>query len=179
MTSKIEIPLSKTKIVLLTLGSAAFVIMGMLFLLYPETFITSRLRSPEVIRVVGIVAVIFFGLGLILIVRKLFDNSVGLTIDQNGITDNSSGIHIGLIEWNDILEIATIQIAATKMLKLKTDKPEKYINRAKNTFIKRAMATNHKLYGSPLTISSVSLKIKFDALEKLVITEFNKRRKSN
>lgn len=179
MTGKIEIPLSKTKIVLLLLGSIAFVIVGMLFMLDPETFITSRLRSPEVIRIVGIVAVAFFGLCLILIVRKLFDNGVGLTIDQNGITDNSSSIHLGLIEWDDILEIETIQIASTKMLKLKTDKPEKYIERAKNTFIKRAMAANHKLYGSPLNISSVSLKVKFDELEKIVMNEFNKRRGSN
>jgi GTP-binding protein EngB required for normal cell division len=148
-------------------------------MLDPETFITSRLRSPELIRIIGIAAVAFFGLYLILIVRKLFDNRVGLTIDQNGITDNSSSVHLGLIEWDDILEIEAIQIASTKMLKLKTDKPEKYIDRAKNTFIKRAMAANHKLYGSPFTISSVSLKVKFDELEKIVMNEFNKRRGSN
>jgi hypothetical protein len=35
------------------------------------------------------------------------------------------------------------------------------------------------LYGSPLNISSVSLKVKFDELEKIVMNEFNKRRGSN
>jgi hypothetical protein len=47
-----------------------------------------------------------------------------------------------------------------------TDKPEKYIERAKNIISKKAMKTNHKMYGSPLSITSISLKISFDNLEK-------------
>jgi hypothetical protein len=162
---------------LLLLGSVAFVAVGILFTLNPETFITSRLRSAEVVRIIGVVAVVFFGLCLVLIVRKLFDNKVGLTIDQHGITDNSSAISIGLIEWDDISDISTIQIASTKILQLKINKPEKYIERAKNAFIKRAMTANYKMYGSPLTISSVSLKIKFDELERIIAAELNRRRK--
>ncbi len=175
MKEKIEIPLSKMKIVLLLIGGLVFVIAGMFFILKPSVFVTARFRHENIIRIVGIVSIVFFGLCLFFIVKKLFDNKVGLIIDQNGITDNSSANSIGLIEWQDITMVQTLQIASTKMLLLITDKPDKYIQRAKNGMSKRVMKTNHKMYGSPLSIASTSLKIKFGDLEKLIISELEQR----
>ncbi|WP_373400696.1 STM3941 family protein [Algoriphagus halophilus] len=100
-----------------------------------------------------------------------------MTIDQDGITDNSNATSVGLIEWGDITDIGTVQVASTKILMLETDKPDKYIEQAKNGISKRAMKANHKMYGSPLSIISNSLKIKYDDLEKLIREEFEKRKK--
>ena len=83
---------------------------------------------------------------------------------NDGITDNSNATSIGLIEWDDITNIGTVQISSMKILMLETDK---YIERAKNRISKRAMKANHKIYGSPLSIISNSLKIKHGDLEKL------------
>lgn len=177
MTDKIDIQLSKTKILLLLIGSTLFVVLGILFILNPEQLENSRFRNLEMIRIVGIVSVVFFGLCLVFIARKLFDKKVGLTIDQDGITDNSNATSIGLIEWNDITNIGTVQVALTKFIMLETDIPEKYIERAKNEISKRAMKANHKMYGSPLSIISNTLKIKHDDLEKLIREEFEKRNK--
>lgn len=177
MEDIIEIQLSKTKILLLLIGSAVFVVLGLLFIMNPEQFKSSLFRNPETIRIAGIAAVAFFGLCLVFIAKKLFDNKVGLTIDQNGIRDNSNATSVGLIEWADIKNIGTVQVASTKILLLETDNPEKYIERAKNGIAKRAMKANHKMYGSPLSIISNSLKIKYDDLEKLIREEFEKRRK--
>ena len=177
MTDKIEIQLSKTKILLLLLGATVFVVLGILFILNPEQFESTRFRNPEMIRIAGIASVTFFGLCLVFIARKLLDKKAGLTIDQNGITDNSNATSVGLIEWNDITDIGTVHVASTKILMLETDKPEKYIGRAKNIISKRAMKANHKMYGSPLSIISNSLKIKYDDLEKLIREEFEKRNK--
>ena len=73
MTDKIDIQLSKTKILLLLIGSTLFVVLGILFILNPEQLENSRFRNLEMIRIVGIVSVVFFGLCLVFIARKLFD----------------------------------------------------------------------------------------------------------
>ena len=177
MNDKIEIRLSKTKILLTLVGAVVFVVFGFSFILEPKYFQSSIYRNPEIIRIVGIASVAFFGLCLIFIARKLFYKKVGLTIDQNGITNNTNATSVGLIEWSDITNIRTVKVASTKILMLETDKPNKYIERAKNGISKRAMKVNHKMYGSPISIISNSLKIKYDDLEKLIREEFEKRKK--
>ncbi|RIV35988.1 hypothetical protein D2V08_03315 [Flagellimonas lutimaris] len=178
MADKIEVQLSKTKILLLLIGAIAFVVLGILFIINPEPFESSRFNNPEMIRIAGIASVVFFGLCVLFIAKKLFDKKVGLTIDQYGITDNSNATSVGLIAWDDITDIMAVQVASTKILLLKTDKPDKYIEQVKNGISKRAMKANHEIYGSPLTIISSSLKIKYDDLEKLIIDEFEKRKKN-
>ncbi len=175
MVENIEIPLSKLKILILLVGSVIFVVLGVLFSYSPETFITSRFSNPEVIRIVGIIAVLFFGLTTIFLIRKLFDSKAGLIFDQNGIIDNSSGTSVGLIEWADIQGIDTLQIASSKFIILITNQPEKYIARARNSFAKRAMKANYQMYGSPICISSNALKIRFAELQTLMVDEFQKR----
>ncbi|AUP78607.1 STM3941 family protein [Flavivirga eckloniae] len=177
MDDKIEIELSKTKIVLLLIGAMIFVAIGLLFIVSPEKFALSQFRNPHVLRIIGIASAGFFGLCLVFGARKLFDSKIGLTIDQNGINDNTNATSIGLIEWRDITGVKTVQVASTKTLMVLTNNPEKYIDRAKNAISKRAMKANSKMYGSPLSIISSSLKIKHNDLEKLIITELQKRGK--
>ncbi len=176
MSEKIEIPLSKTKIILLLFGALLFVIAGVFFIVKPNIFLTSLFSNETVIRIIGIVSVIFFGLCLIYIFKKLFDTKVGLIVDEQGITDNSNATSVGLIEWQDITGIETLQIVSTKMLMIHTNKPDKYINKAKGNLSKRALKTNYKSYGTPLSIVSTSLKIKFKDLESLILEEFHKRK---
>jgi len=178
MSNRIEIELSKRKIILLFIGSIIFVIFGYLGTVRPEDFVsTVFFRDPEVIRISGIAAVCFFGIALIFVVRKLFDNKPGLIIDQYGITDNTNATSVGLIEWGDITGIVTKNVMSNKFLILHTNRPEKYIDRTKNVIAKKAMGINYKAYGSPISIISHSLKINFDDLEKLVKSEFEKRKK--
>lgn len=179
MSNRIEIELSKRKIFFLLIVAVAFVIFGCLGAVKPEDFVSPIFRNPEVIRISGIAAICFFGVGIVFIARKLFDNKPGLIIDQKGITDNSNATSIGLIEWGDITGIEKIQILSSKILILHTDKPDKYIDRAKNVISKQAMKANHKRYHSPLSIISNSLQMSFNDLEKLIMVEFEKRRKEN
>ena len=95
--NKIEIPLSKKKISLLFTGAIIFVIFGTLFLITPDTFISPIFRNHQTIRIVGIVAVLFFGVVGIYVFRKLFDKTIGLTIDENGITDNTNSPDLSLL----------------------------------------------------------------------------------
>ncbi len=187
--TEIKIPLSKTKIILLMIGALAFVIGGIFGVLDAERF-ASTLYPNNLVFYGGLAAVLFFGLCFVFIAKKVFSDKPGLTINENGIIDNSNATSIGLIEWNDIIEIETIQInvpvygtmwttKSPKMLIIKTSNPEKYIKRSKNIISKKAMEANNKMYGTPLTIIANSLKIKFSELEKMISEQLKKQKNKN
>lgn len=176
--NKIEIPISKTKISLLLLGAMIFVIFGILFILFPDKFISTIFRNPQTIRIAGIAAVLFFGAAGVYGLRKLFDKAIGLTIDENGITDKSNASSVGLIEWNDIVEIKTEQVMSTRFLLIFISNPEKYLERV-NGFKRKLMQGNMKMYGTPLSITSNTLRYNFDDLERLLKSGLIEQRKKN
>lgn len=165
--NKIEIQLSKKKIGLLLIGAIVFVLLGILFILTPDKFISIIVRNLLTIRVVGMVSVLFFGTVGIYGLRKLFDKSIGLAIDEKGITDNSNASSVGLIEWTDIAGIKTKQVMSTKFLLIFINNPDKYLERV-NGFKRKLMKWNMKMYGTPLSITSNTLRYNFDDLERLV-----------
>jgi len=175
--TKIEIPLSRTKILLLLLGSIGFVAIGTLFIISPDTFLTTRMSSEGLIRTIGIISVLFFGATSIIGVKKLFGNSVGLTIDENGITDNTNGSSIGLIKWSDITQIKTEQVASTKFLLIFIGNPDFYLDKVTG-FKRKLLEGNKRMYGTPLSITSNTLKYNFADLEKIIndkLTEFRQQ----
>lgn len=174
MSDKIEIPLSKKKTIITLISSCLIVLLAYLGVVNPEDFVSPIFRNPVIIRISGIVAVCFFGIGIFFIARKLFDKKAGLIIDEHGITDNTTIMGLGLIEWEDITRIEKQQVMSTKFLILHTSNPEKYIQKAKNFISKRALKINSKTYGSPISITSNSLTITFEDLENLITKEFSK-----
>ena len=172
---KIEIPLSKTKITLAILGCVIFVVAGFWILLYIADHQTRF--DPLLLKIVGIIAVIVFGGFGIFSIKKLFDNKVGLTIDNTGITDNSSGVSVGLIEWRDIKNIRTEQVMSTKFLLVEVLQPEKYLERG-NSLQSKLMKGNLKMYGTPVAIASTTLQCNFAELESTLKTQFDKHLKS-
>jgi hypothetical protein len=162
--------------ILLFIAGLTFVVFGFLGAIRPEDFTSTIFKNLDVIRISGILGVCFFGVGIIFIGRKIFDNRPGLIVDQYGITNNTNATSMGFIEWDDIIRIEKKQVMSTRFLILHTDNPEKYINRAKNVISKKAMNMNYKTYGSPISITSNSLKINFDDLEKLIRSEFKAKK---
>ena len=182
MNNRIEIQLSKKKIILLLIASIGFVICGIMFVYDPQNFVSEYLiryrmfNNPEMIRIIGFVAIVFFGMSGFYGIKKLLDKKVGLIIDSSGITDNSNASSIGLIEWNDILDIRTEQIMSTKFLLIDIENPEKYIGKAKSGMKAKLMRSNMKMYGTPLSITSNTLKYNFGELQKLIQTEFKRNK---
>ena len=166
--TKVEISLSKAKILLLLISSIAFVTASILFITTPDTFISTIFRSRDLIILAGIAGVIFFGATGIYGARKFFDKSVGLIIDDNGITDNTNASSAGLIDWNDITEIKTKQVMSTKFLLIFVSNADKYLERVSG-FKRKLMTGNMKRYGTPLSITSNTLKYNFNDLEKLIL----------
>jgi hypothetical protein len=174
--TEIKIPLSKTKIVLLLIAALAFVFAGAWGIIDPEK-ITSIRYSDNFIFIIGIVSVLFFGLAAVFITLKIFSGKPGLILNDSGIIDNSTATSVGLIAWKDITGMRRLEIASSKILVIETSNPEKYIQRSKNIISKKAMKANNKMYGSPLSIISNSLKIKFSELELLIGEQIETRRK--
>ncbi len=174
---RIEIVLSKSKIVLMLLGALTFVAVGLWFVIAPPTIENSYWGSPAKIAVVGCASIIFFGLCAFFFVRKLQDTRPGLIIDDTGLVDNSSGLSAGNILWSDIENISVIEIHRQKLIMLQVKNPQQYIDRQTSLIKRKGMELNNKMYGTPLSITSNGLKTTFDNLLTIITEKLQASRK--
>ncbi len=161
---QIEIQLSKKKLILMLVGAIAFVLLG-LWLIFEAYNLTGwKAKNPTYTRIITIAGVLFFGACAVYIFRKLFDNKPGLIIDNVGLIDNSSGISAGQVLWSDVKRIKVIEIHRQKLIMLQVKNPQDYIDKQTSGFKRKMMQMNFNMYGTPLSITSNSLQIKFDEL---------------
>ncbi len=171
----IEIPLSKSKILLVIAGSMLFVAGGV----YLYTTLSNQQTdfNPILIKGIGLSGILFFGATGLYGIKKLFDKTVGFTINDEGIIDNSNATSIGLIRWSDITKIETKQIMSTRFLLIFVKEPELYLDKVSG-MKRKLMQSNMSMYGTPLSIVSTTLKYDFDQLEALVKERFDVYKKS-
>jgi hypothetical protein len=161
--------LSKRKSFLILFGAIALVIAGVFLVVNPP-----QGYNLIFIRLAGIAAVIFFGVGVIIAFQKLLDKKPGLIIDNTGITDTASGISAGHILWENIIEIKTVEIKKQKIIMVIVNNPDEYISRPKNPFSRQMAEMNYKIYGSPIGISANTLKCKHNELENILQEQIKK-----
>lgn len=170
MTSSEEkiIELSKTKITLLIFGSVAFIALGLWLSSLDSVAIESsrRFNNPTFVHGIGWLSVVFGVLCGIFGIKKLFDKKPGLVFNATGIIDNSSGICAGLIPWNEISGFDIYEVHKQKMLVILLKNPDKYIEMG-NAIKRNLNKVNFKLCGSPIVITSSTLKVNFDGLLKI------------
>ncbi len=171
--NKIEIPYSKTKLIIGTVFSLLFVTGGffMLFSINGENILYQLF-----IKIFGILGVLFFGTTFGYGIIKLFDNKPGLSIDEIGITDNSNMSSVGLIEWSDIKEIKIQEYQSTSFLLVFLRDNQKYLEQT-NGFKRRLLKSNFKKYKTPISIISNTLDCNFDELAKELIDKLNEKKK--
>ncbi|RZL36470.1 MAG: hypothetical protein EOO96_06945 [Pedobacter sp.] len=99
------------------------------------------------------------------------DKKPGLVIDEKGIHDNSGAFSAGLVEWNDITELRTINVFRQKFIIVVVTNPEQYINKQKLATNKTELKQNYKNCGSPICISANGLKIGFEELYQILEKE--------
>ena len=157
------IKLSKTKILLLIIGSFAFVALSFWSGKYDGLFI----------KAVSTTGILLFGLCGIYGIIKIFDNKPGLIIDKKGIRDNSSAVSGHLIRWEDITGFEVGEIKKTRFLLIFVNNPQQFLDNA-NPFKRFIMKMNLKMYGTPVSISSNALQCNFDELLKMLENEIKK-----
>jgi hypothetical protein len=122
----VEIPLNKCKLFFAIAGSVLFVVLGVYFLNN-----SSKMNlNAFLVKGIGIAGIFFFGATGVFVIGKFFDKKAGLIVDNNGITDQSSGVSLGLILWSDITEIEIGRIMSNRFLLIHVRNPEQYLARA-------------------------------------------------
>lgn len=175
ITDEKIIELSKLKLLLLATGAIAFVALGIwMFQLHPSEIESHHLfTSTFIVHGIGVVSIGFFGLCGLFWMRKFFDKKPGLVLSEAGVIDNSSGVSAGFIPWSEIVGFDIFEIQNQKTLIVMVVNPERYIEVGGS--IKRALnRMNFKLCGSPIAITSNSLKIGFQELLDTCNTYFEK-----
>jgi hypothetical protein len=171
-TAEVVIPLSKGKLVLLILACIAFVAGG----IWIWSKADSQTRyNPLYMKGVAIACLSFFGICGIYGCIKVFDSSPGLIIDNQGIVDNSSAVSAGRVPWDEIIALRISEIAGQRFLTIEVTEPEKYIERC-GVLLRMLNSANTKMMGSPINISSNSLKVNVDELVRLLTEAFDKHR---
>ena len=170
---RIEIPLSKRKMILMLIGSIGFVVIGLWLILNPPAISNPFFGNPTRLLILGIAAILIFGFFTFYFARRLPENKPGLILDKVGLTDNSSGVFVGQILWSDIENISVIEIQGQKLILLEVKNPHDYIEKQTSGLKKKIMQMNFNMYGTPLSITSNSLKIKFEELLNILNDRFD------
>lgn len=158
------VPFSRKKIFLLFGGAVLFVVAGFWLLSIADE---QTRHSPTFLKVVGISAIVFFGLCAAYSIFKLFDSKPALVILENGFYDNSSAIAGEIIPWRTVTEIGVTTISSQRFLTIKVENPEEIIKRFKPP--KRwLIRLNYRSFGTPLHISANALNMDFDALVSIM-----------
>jgi len=176
---QVVIPLSKRKIILVLIGAAVLVAVGVWLVSLEPAEIRSYQgsRSPQVVYGVAYVCIGFFGLGGVYGILKLFDSKPGLIVDADGIWDNASAAAAGRIHWGEITGFDQFQMKRTRILIVRVRNPGKYVRRG--NVLKRALnRMNMNMAGSPIAISAASLEMEYDELVELCTSRFDQYRQS-
>ena len=162
MNQPITIESSKSKLTLILIASLAFSGLGIFALIF------GVIEEDIPIIICAVIILAFFGFATNFMIKKLKDKTPGIIIDQKGVHDNTSGVSVGLISWNDIENIRIENVLSSKFIVIDVKNPDDYLEKIKSPLMKRAAKTNVNLVRSPLTISANSLEIGLDELFKLI-----------
>jgi len=80
----------------------------------------------------------------------LLDKKPAITLNEVGLTDNSSTLSIGLILWEDITDIKVTKVLFQKRLLIVVRNPNKYLSRSSNPLKKLMARSNIKFYKTPI-----------------------------
>jgi hypothetical protein len=164
----IEIPYSKTKIFFLLLASIGVVTVGIWFLISPPQIDNSYFNDPKRITITGYICIFFFGYGIFKISKQFFNNSPQLIIDNGGLTNNMKSAAAKYIAWADVEKAEIVSLRRQSFIIIHVKNPEEYIN-SQTSFLKRkSMQLDHKLFGGPISMSTVGLKISLNKLLDII-----------
>lgn len=172
--SDLKIDLNRKKLRKLLIVSSAFLMFSVFLLFQPQS--VGLISNTLVIRVFAVMILCFSTLGLIYALRKSTNKNLGLFIDEQGITDNSSAYHFGLMEWQDIQNISLSENSKQPLILIEARDYDKYLNRIDSPVFRKAAAQNQILYGTPLIIWCSLLDVSPAKLETILKHELKNRK---
>lgn len=176
MQTPIHIKMSKKKLIRAFLTSIALFATGLWILIFRPQ-IDNFVFNDSWLKYGGAIScVLFFGWAITYFIKKLFEKTPGMIIDEKGVTDNSSAVTVGFIPWEDVIQIAKIEVMKQKMLLILVKNPEDYIQRQEGIIKRKLMEANLKDRGTPITISAGGLQANIDEVLVLLDTQLQQFR---
>lgn len=169
MEAPYQIPFAKTKMYLLMLAGVGFVMLSLWFIISPEQFDLGS--SNLLVRIFGVIGLLFFGSILIMMVRKILSGKLAIEVNDEGIRDESSGVAVGLVRWEDIEGFEPYSFMGNQFVLVNVRNPEYYLGRARGTIAKSAMRQNERMTGTPIQLNCNSVSISADQLLDLLRAE--------
>lgn len=131
---------SRKKYIFFLLLSSVFVAIGLLIL------VTGDADAAWI----GWLNLLFFGFGVVVFIRQLFDNRPRLVLDDRGITDRMLGV--GLIAWGDIEDAYAASIKSNAFICLELRNTDHYLQRLSP--LKRKINKANTAFGfTPLSLN--------------------------
>ena len=166
----VVVPISAWKMAKLALIALAFVALGIALLILPAEEL--RGRGP-LARVVGVLC-IAMGLGALAFVAvRASKGTPGLVIDDEGLIDHVGGIAVGRIPWSDVLAIGRTKVGSQRFLTIRVRDAERYRSRG-GALQRLARSANEGATGTPIHISTNTLAMDHDELERVVLAHFDR-----
>ena len=176
-SERIEIALSKAKLAKLLFFSIVFLGIGLWIIIAEPEIKNSFFNNPFIKALASYGSVLMGALGIYVSGKKMFDDRPGVVIDDSGFIDNTSAFNFGLIPWSDVSEIfeRTMQVSAfskQSFVTIALVDAEKYIMQEKNLLKRKLLTANTNSYGSPIHISTNSLKTEHKDLLEILTKKF-------
>ncbi len=161
---RLEIYSSKKKSFLLLIGSLLFVALGIWLLLEADNLTGWRANYPIFTRGIGLVSILFFGLGVCISSKRLFKSELALIISSEGINVTPKKSLSDFIKWEDIEKFEEIKIQSTRIVIIVVKNPQYWLDKETSAFRRKLMQFNLNNYNSPFNISATGLDISLDKL---------------
>ncbi|MFB9329284.1 STM3941 family protein [Paenibacillus aurantiacus] len=153
---------AKAKTGSLTLAAALFVATG-----------CSMIASDEVlIRLFGLLCVLFFGGCFIYLAYRMFNRQPSLLIDDEGVTDNSSYVGGGRLAWQDIVSIQLYDFMGQRMIGLTLRDPRALYDR-QGRFKRLLLKANKGLVHAQVNIPQSALAIPLEQVYDMLLERWH------
>lgn len=173
-TDHIDIPVNKYRLSGYFFTIFCIFLLGLWFVASPSTFASSsdgvkvtRVYidgTPQSIFDIGLFCIIICGPLTAIMFYRLFIMKSGLTINMDGIMNNTSMGSCGFINWNNITKINKEKGDYPMCIVIHVNSPEEFIKSQSNIFKRRTAADNYRTYCSPAVINTNFLKCDYDEL---------------
>ena len=166
----IEIFTSKKKNIFLLFLTIIFLAIGLFCFLNANGLSKDGKRNIVFIEAIGIIVVVFALTALFFIIKNLLNNQWVLAIDEKALHIRIQKYY--LIPWEEIIGFQELEIKGNKSILIQVKNPETLIANEKNFFVKKMMQWSQKIYGSPISIASSTMKISHKELFSLLLVSF-------
>ena len=150
---RIEIFTSKKKNIFLLFLVIIFLAVGIFCFLNANELSNDGKRSIVFIEAISIIVMVFALTALFFIIKNLLNNQWVLAIDEKNLHIRIQKYY--LIPWQEIIGFQELEIKGNKSI-----------------LIKKMMQWSQKIYGSPISIASSTMKISHKELFSLLLVSF-------